>query len=74
MTEGKQFYKPPTVPADEMDAPESLLSNVSPSTADFLSYMMLVMVAIFLISGPVITYIYYRKSRRMKAAQPAPSP
>jgi preprotein translocase subunit SecG len=43
---------------------KGLASNVSPSTANFLSYMMLVMVAIFLLSGAVITYIYYKKNKR----------
>jgi preprotein translocase subunit SecG len=45
-----------------------LLSNVSSGTANFLSYMMLVVVAIFLVTGPIITYFYYRQNKRMKAA------
>ncbi len=45
----------------------SVLTNVPSGTANFLSYTMLVVVAIFLISGPVITYYYWRKSKRMKA-------
>jgi hypothetical protein len=51
----------------------SLLSNVPPGTANTLSYAMLVMVAIFLLSGPSITYYYWRKNKRMKAAAPTGS-
>ncbi len=51
----------------------SVLSNVPAGTADLLSYSMVVVVAIFLISGPAITYYYWRKNKRMKAASPAPS-
>ncbi len=46
----------------------SVLSNVPIGTANFLSYTMIVVVAIFLISGPAITYYYWRKMKRMKAA------
>jgi hypothetical protein len=49
------------------------LTNVSPGTADLLSYAMLTMVAIFLISGPVITYYFWKKNKRMKAASPTGS-
>lgn len=45
----------------------SILSNVSAGTANLLSYLMLVVVAIFLISGPIIVYIYYKKNKKMKA-------
>jgi len=45
----------------------SLLSNVPLSTANTLSYVMLALVAIFLLSGPSITYYYWRKNKRMKA-------
>jgi len=51
----------------------SALSNVPLSTANALSYLMLAMVAIFLISGPSITYYYWRKNKRMKAATPTGS-
>jgi hypothetical protein len=34
-----------------------------------LSYLMIVMIAIFLISGPVIVLFYRRKMRRMKAVE-----
>ncbi len=50
----------------------SFLSNVPIDTANFLSYTMLVVVAIFLISGPSITYYYWRKNKRMKAASSQP--
>ena len=49
------------------------LSNVPLSTANTLSYLMLILVAIFLISGPSITYYYWRKNKRMKAASPTGS-
>lgn len=48
----------------------SLLTNVPASTADLLSYGMLVVVAIFLLSGPAITYYYWKKNKRMKAVPP----
>ena len=51
----------------------SLLSNVPLGTANILSYTMLVMVAIFLISGPAVTYYYWRKNKRMKATPPTGS-
>jgi hypothetical protein len=51
----------------------SLLSNVPLSTANLLSYSMLVVVAIFLLSGPAITYYYWRKNKRMKALSPTGS-
>jgi len=46
------------------------LSNVSLSTADFLAYLMVVVVAIFLISGPAITYYFWKKNKQIKAASP----
>jgi preprotein translocase subunit SecG len=46
----------------------SLFTNVSPGTADVLSYAMLLVVAIFLLSGPAIAYYYWKKSKRMKEA------
>jgi uncharacterized membrane protein len=51
----------------------SVLSNVPAGTANILSYTMLVVVAIFLISGPAITYYYWRRMKRMKAASPTGS-
>jgi uncharacterized membrane protein len=51
----------------------SLLSNVPLGTANTLSYVMLAVVAIFLLSGPSITYYYWRKNKRMKAASPTGS-
>lgn len=46
------------------------LTNVSLGTANTLSYLMLVVVAIFLLSGTAVTYYYWRKNKRMKAASP----
>jgi uncharacterized membrane protein len=51
----------------------TLLSNVPASTANLLSYTMLVVVAIFLISGPSITYYYWKKNKQLKAAAPTGS-
>ena len=51
----------------------SLLSNVPLSTANTLADLILVIVAIFLISGPSLTYYYWRKNKRMKAAVPTGS-
>ena len=48
----------------------SVLTNVPSSTANLLSYLMLGVVAIFLVSGPAITYYYWRKNKRMKAVSP----
>lgn len=48
----------------------SLLSNVPPGTADTLSYFMLVVVAMFLLSGPAITYYYWKKNKKMKMGTP----
>ncbi len=49
----------------------SVLTNVPVGTADILSYTMIVVVAIFLISGPAITYYYWRKMKRTKAISTA---
>lgn len=51
----------------------SVLSNVPLGTANALSYTMIVVVAIFLVSGPAITYYYWRRMKRMKAASPTGS-
>jgi hypothetical protein len=51
----------------------SQLSNVPLGTANILADLILVMVAVFLISGPSITYYYWRKNKRMKAAVPTGS-
>jgi uncharacterized membrane protein len=50
-----------------------LLSNVPAGTADILSYTMLVVVAIFLLSGPAVSYYYWKKNKRMKMAVPTGS-
>jgi preprotein translocase subunit SecG len=46
------------------------LSNVPLGTADILSYAMLVVVAVFLLSAFGISYYYWKKNKRMKAAPP----
>ncbi|HYA56679.1 MAG TPA: hypothetical protein VED22_07795 [Nitrososphaerales archaeon] len=51
----------------------SLLSNVPLGTADFLAYIMLILVGMFLISGASITYYYWRKTKRARAAMPTGS-
>jgi len=51
-----------------------MLSNVSPGTADLLSYLMLVVVAIFLLSGPAIYYIFSRKGKKAAPAGPSDHP
>ncbi len=50
----------------------SFLTSVSAGTANLLSYSMLLVVAIFLISGPAITYYYWRKNKQMKAVSASP--
>ena len=42
----------------------SFLSNVPAGLANTLSWAMLVIVAVFLISGPIIVYIFYRKNKK----------
>jgi hypothetical protein len=46
---------------------------ISPGTANLLAYSMLVVVAVFLVTGPIIVYIYYKKRKREMAADPASS-
>ena len=46
----------------------TLSTNVPPGTADILSYTMLVVVAIFLISGTDVKYYYWKRNKRLKAA------
>lgn len=49
----------------------SPLSNVPVGTADILAYTMLIVVAVFLVSGPLITYYYWKRNKRMKETSPA---
>ena len=49
------------------------LSNVSVGTTNLLADLMLLVVAIFLLSGPSLTYYYYRRNKRMKASEPTSS-
>jgi hypothetical protein len=51
---------------------QAALSNVSPATANTLAYLMLVVVAIFLLSGPAIYFIFRRKAKGSKPAEPRP--
>ena len=46
------------------------LLGVPLGTANDLSYSMLAMLAIFLLSGTSITYYYWKQNKRMKAAVP----
>ena len=43
---------------------------VSLGTANLLAYLVLVVIAVFLISGPAIIYIYYRKHKKEAAVAP----
>jgi len=51
-----------------------MLSNVSLGTANILAYLMLVVVAVFLLSGPAIYYFFSRKRKQEVKAEPAASP
>ncbi|QQG48647.1 MAG: hypothetical protein HY247_07915 [archaeon] len=49
-----------------------LATNVPPATADVLSWTMLVVVAVFLLSGPSIVYYYWKRLKKEGArSQPA---
>lgn len=43
---------------------------ISLGTANMLAYIVLLIVAIFLISGPVIVYVFYKKHKREAAVAP----
>ena len=47
-----------------------LATNVPSGTADILSYAILAVVAIFLASGPIITYYYWKKNKKAKVVSP----
>jgi len=47
------------------------LLAVSLATANLLAYLMLVMIGVFLVTGPLIVYFYYRKSRKTRAVEPS---
>jgi hypothetical protein len=66
-----QNLRPPGIDTDML--PE-LATNVSLGTADLLSYAMVVVVSVFLVSGPLITYYFWKKNKKLKMAQPAPAP
>jgi len=68
------LYKPRLGALDKLNPLlNGVLTNVSLATANLLSYALLTMVAIFLVSGPVITYYFWKKNKRMKAASPTSS-
>lgn len=51
----------------------ALLSNVPESTAVALSYAMLGLVVVLLVSGPALVYYFWRQNKKMKAASPTGS-
>jgi len=51
----------------------TFLSNVPVGLANTLSWSMLIIVAVLLVSGPIIVYIYYRKNKT-EHATPAVTP
>ena len=50
------------------------LSNVSLGTSDLLAEVMLILVALFLVTGVSAIYYYFRKMKRMQAAEPSATP
>jgi hypothetical protein len=48
------------------------LTNVSPGTGNALAYSMLAVVAIWLVTGPLIVYYYWKKGK--SSAAPTASP
>ena len=52
---------------------KGVLTAVSLDNANILAYSFLVVVAVFLLAGPAIAYIYYRKNKKRMAAQPTPA-
>lgn len=51
----------------------SLLLSVSLQTADSLSYLMLVLVGVFLVFGPFITWYFWKQSRKLNTTSHAAS-
>ena len=49
----------------------SPLSNVSLGTANFLADVMIVLVAMFLVSGTLVSYYYWKRIKRMREITPA---
>ena len=47
----------------------TLLTNVPSGLANTLAWSMLVVVAVLLTTGIVLVYIYYRKNKKLQAAQ-----
>jgi preprotein translocase subunit SecG len=52
----------------------SVLSNVPLGTADFLAQILLVLVAAFLVTGALVTYFLWRKTKRMRTTAPTSAP
>lgn len=48
----------------------ALLSNVPLGTANALAYSMILVVALFLVSGSAITYYYWKQNRSTRRASP----
>ena len=51
-----------------------VLSNVPLATANLLAYIMKVLIAFFLIFGPAVAYLMWKKNRQAKAAEPTEAP
>jgi hypothetical protein len=64
----QRIISPPGNPTAMVVSP---LSNVPVGTANILAYTMIIVVAIFLLSGPLITYYYWKRNKRMKETSPA---
>jgi len=67
MANGLKDKSPSPNPAAMVVSP---LSNVSLGTANFLSYVMIVLVAAFLVSGTIVSYYYWKRIKRMKETLP----
>lgn len=57
-----------------MSAFTGALSNVPLGTANLLAYSMMLLVAIFLIFGPAVTYYYWKQSKKSKGVGAADAP
>jgi hypothetical protein len=51
----------------------SFLLTVPASTANTLAYAMLVVVAIFLVSGPALVYYFWKQDKKLRNAAPSSS-
>ena len=57
-----------------MTVPSFILLSVSLATANVLSYYMLILVGIFLVFGPAITWYFWKQSKKLKTAPSAQAP